>query len=237
MRVVCWWWWVPGCRPQSYCHICLISYLSFCVLAQSLPRCLLLLSPHITCQSIDSYFSYAVPQGSGHTILHAGLKESWSYTNKCKLSSQHSTENTLLNLWKDNKIIQIILNMGNTNVCKVLWHVRGARAGLGRTTTGAGTMLLCADPRLVSRMGAGATNTDILSRYLCISHHSPRPMKIPPKTKYHCRHSSLGALLCSACCVDTGKQRSRISAGHKSVHFNALLGYIPFHILIFWFWF
>ena len=63
--------------------------------------------------------------------------------------------------------------MGNTNVCKVLWHVRGARAGLGRTTTGAGTMLLCADPRLVSRQGAGATNTDILSRYLCISHHSP----------------------------------------------------------------
>ena len=92
-----------------------------------------------------------------------------------------------------------MFNMGNTNVCKVLWHVRGARAGLGRTTTGAGTMLLCADPRLVSRMGAGATNTDILSRYLCISHHFPRPMKIPPKTKYHCRHSSLGGpLLCSA---------------------------------------
>ena len=111
MRVVCWWWWVPGCRPQSYCHICLISYLSFCVLAQSLPRCLLLLSPHITCQSIDSYFSYAVPQGSGHTILHAGLKESWSYTNKCKLLS-HSTENTLLNLWKDKK---------NPNIKYLIW--------------------------------------------------------------------------------------------------------------------
>lgn len=134
MRVVCWWWWVPGCRPQSYCHICLISYLSFCVLAQSLPRCLLLLSPHITCQSIDSYFSYAVPQGSGHTILHAGLKESWSYTNKCKQSSQHSTENTLLNLWKDKKNPNIKCLIWVTPTCAKcydMWEEPGlGRAGL-----------------------------------------------------------------------------------------------------------
>ena len=81
---------------------------------------------------------------------------------------------------------------------------------------------------------AAELNTAILSRYLCISHHSPR------QWRSRLKQSIVDILpwgLCTACCVDTGQQRSGISACHKSVHFNALLGYIPFHILILWFWF
>ena len=81
---------------------------------------------------------------------------------------------------------------------------------------------------------AAELNTAILSRYLCVSHHLPR------QWRSRLKQSIVDILpwgLCTACCVDTGRQGSRISACHKSVHFNALLGYIPFHILISWFWF
>ena len=110
-------------------------------------------------------------------------------------------------------------------------------AGLGRTTTGAGTMLLCADPR----QGAGATGPQSSILQFCPDIFVFLTIS-PRQWRSRLKQSIVDILpwgLRTACCVDNtaGKQRSRISACHKSVHFNALLGYIPFHILILWFWF
>ena len=73
---------------------------------------------------------------------------------------------------------------------------------------------------------AAELNTAILSRYLCISHHFPPAMKIPPKTKY-CRHSSLGAPHCVLCGHREAEERDISMSQVSSFQCSSWLHTVP----------
>ena len=127
--------------------------------------------------------------------------------------------------------------MDNTNVCKVWWHVRGARAGPGWAGPPPGPgpcSYVLTHARVQGPPGRRAQYCNFVQISLCFSPFPPA-MKIPPKTKY-CRHSSLGALHCVLCGHRAAEEQDISMSQVSSFQCSSWLHTVPypnFMVLIF----
>ena len=127
--------------------------------------------------------------------------------------------------------------MDNTNVCKVWWHVRGARAGPGWAGPPPGPgpcSYVLTHARVQGPPGRRAQYCNFVQISLCFSPFPPA-MKIPPKTKY-CRHSSLGAPHCVLCGHRAAEEQDISMSQVSSFQCSSWLHTVPypnFMVLIF----